>query len=40
MDMIWSDGDLFGDERFDFSEQPAEDDFWNGVFDEELLALR
>ena len=39
-DMIWSDDDLFGDEWMDFSEQTEEDDFWNDVFEEELLVLR
>ena len=38
-DFLWSDGDLFGDEWFDFSAEEKETDFWSGVFEEELLAL-
>jgi len=33
-DLIWSDGDLFGDDWMDFSEQSTEADFWSEVFDE------
>jgi len=32
--------ELFGDEWFDFSEQPSKDDFWGEVFEEGLLTLR
>jgi len=38
-DLIWSDGDLFGDEWMDFSEQSVETDFWSEVFEEDNLLV-
>jgi hypothetical protein len=39
MDLVWADEDLF-DEWTSFSEESEQGDFWNDVFDDELLALK
>ncbi|MCL2303772.1 MAG: hypothetical protein FWC43_00350 [Planctomycetaceae bacterium] len=38
-DLVWADDDIFGDEWINFSE-PEESDFWNEVFENDLLLLK
>ena len=39
-DIIWEDEELFGDEWMDFSVQEEKGDFWNEIFEDDLLLLK
>jgi hypothetical protein len=39
-DLIWADDELFNDEWFDFAGQERESDFWDEVFEGDLLLLK
>jgi len=39
-DLVWSDDDLFDAEWIGVSEQPEEGDFWDGIFEDDLVLLK
>jgi len=39
-ELIWSDDDLFDAEWTGFAEQPEESDFWDGIFENDLVLLK